>query len=66
MLFTSFKVILVYIQSFLKLCPITQEQKKEKKEWGQEIIAKGFFEKLNDMKGAKPKPKKSKPKSDKD
>ena len=29
-------------------------------------MAKGFFEKLNDMKGstAKPKPKKSKPKSD--
>ena len=31
-------------------------------------MAKGFFEKLNAMKGttAKPKPKKSKPKSDKD
>ena len=31
-------------------------------------MAKGFFEKLNDMKGltAKPKPKKSKPKSDKE
>ena len=31
-------------------------------------MAKGFFEKLNDMKGttAKPKPKKSKSKSDKD
>ena len=29
-------------------------------------MAKGFFENLNDMKGAKPKPKKSKPKSDKD
>ena len=29
-------------------------------------MAKGFFEKLNDMKGAKPKTKKSKPKSDKD
>ncbi len=29
-------------------------------------MAKGFFEKLNDIKGQKPKPKKSKPKSDKD
>ena len=29
-------------------------------------MAKGFFEKLNDMKSAKPKPKKSKPKSDKE
>ena len=31
-------------------------------------MAKGFFEKLKDMKGstAKPKPKKSKPKPDKD
>ena len=29
-------------------------------------MAKGFFEKLNDMNGEKPKPKKSKPKSDKD
>ena len=31
-------------------------------------MAKGFFEKLNDMKGEKPKPKpkKSKPKSEKD
>ena len=29
-------------------------------------MAKGFFEKLNDMKGAKPKTKKSKPKSEKD
>ena len=29
-------------------------------------MAKGFFEKLNDMKGEKPKPKQSKPKSDKD
>jgi hypothetical protein len=29
-------------------------------------MAKGFFEKLNDMKGEKPKPKKSKTKSDKD
>ena len=31
-------------------------------------MAKGFFEKLNDMKGspANPKPKKSKPKPDKD
>ena len=31
-------------------------------------MAKGFFEKLNDMKGSKPKPKpkKSKPKPDKD
>ena len=29
-------------------------------------MAKGFFEKLNDMKGEKPKEKKSKPKSDKD
>ena len=29
-------------------------------------MAKGLFEKLNDMKGDKPKPKKSKPKSDKD
>ena len=28
-------------------------------------MAKGFFEKLNDMKAEKPKPKKSKPKSDK-
>ena len=29
-------------------------------------MAKGFFEKLNDMKGAKPKPKKSKPKPEKE
>ena len=29
-------------------------------------MAKGFFEKLNDMKGEKPKPKKSKPKTEKD
>ena len=29
-------------------------------------MAKGFFEKLNDMKAEKTKPKKSKPKSDKD
>ena len=29
-------------------------------------MAKGFFEKLNDMKGEKLKPKKSKTKSDKD
>ena len=29
-------------------------------------MAKSFFEKLNDIKGEKPKPKKSKPKSDKD
>ena len=29
-------------------------------------MAKGFFEKLNEMKGEKPKPKKLKPKSDKD
>ena len=29
-------------------------------------MAKGFFEKLNDMIGANPKPKKSIPKSDKD
>jgi len=29
-------------------------------------MAKGFFEKLNDMKAEKPKPKKSKPKPDKD
>ncbi len=29
-------------------------------------MAKGFFEKLNDMKAEKSKPKKSKPKSDKD
>ena len=29
-------------------------------------MAKGFFEKLNDMKGAKPKTKKSKPKPDKE
>ena len=29
-------------------------------------MAKGFFEKLNDYKAAKPKPKKTKPKKDKD
>ena len=29
-------------------------------------MAKGFFEKLNDMKAEKSKPKKSKPKSGKD
>ena len=29
-------------------------------------MAKGFFEKLNDMKAEKPKPKKSKSKSEKD
>ena len=29
-------------------------------------MAKGFFEKLNDMKGSTAKPKKSKPKPDKD
>ena len=29
-------------------------------------MAKGFFEKLNDMKGAKPNTKKSKPKPDKE
>ncbi len=29
-------------------------------------MAKGFFEKLNDMKGEKPKPKKSKSKSEKE
>ena len=30
------------------------------------MMAKGFFEKLNDYKVEKPKPKKSKPKKDKD
>ena len=29
-------------------------------------MAKGFFQKLNDIKGTKPKPKKSKPKPEKD
>ncbi len=29
-------------------------------------MGKGLFEKLNEMKGEKPKPKKSKPKTEKD
>ena len=43
-------------------------KKKKKEERGQKIMAKGFFEKLNDMKctTAKPNSKKSKPKPDKD